>query len=135
MGVLGTICSVICGAIGIAFSFWFFPTYGVWHAEQAGRAQLAEADYSKQVLVQTAKAKQDAAIFEAQAEINRAEGVAKANVIIGKSLKDNDAYLHYLWIHTLEDTKDQIIYVPTETNFPLMEASRFNHHQREKPNE
>lgn len=53
-------------------AFWFFPIYGVWTAEQNGKAQLAEAEYSKQVAVQTAKAKQESAGFEAQAEITRA---------------------------------------------------------------
>lgn len=115
---------VLVIAIGFGLSFWFFPIYGVWTAEQSGKAQLAEAEYSKQVAVQTAKAKQESASFEAQAEVTRAEGVAKANKIIGQSLKDNEAYLRYLWIHTMEDTKNQVIYVPTETGLPILEAGK-----------
>jgi len=65
------------------------------------------------------KAKKDAEI-----EVAKAEGVAKANQIIGDSLKSNDSYLKYLWIRGLKDTKDQVIYVPTETGLPILEASR-----------
>jgi regulator of protease activity HflC (stomatin/prohibitin superfamily) len=100
------------------------PLYNVWNAEQRGRAQLAEAEYSKQVAVQIAKAKQESAAYEAQAEIIRAGGVAKANQIIGESLKNNEDYLRYLWIDTMKDTHNQVIYVPTETNLPILEASR-----------
>lgn len=113
---------VIIGVIG--FGMWLFPTYGVWAAEQEGKAELAKADYSKQVAVQTAKAKNDAAKFEADAEVTRAYGVAKANNIIGESLKNNEAYLRYLWIHTMEDTKNQVIYVPTEAGLPVLEAGK-----------
>ncbi len=38
----------------------------------------------------------------ADAEVIRAEGVAKANKIIGDSLKDNEGYLRYLWIQGLQ---------------------------------
>lgn len=116
--------SVLFIVAAISLALWFFPVYGVWTAEQNGKAQLAEAEYSKQVAVQTAKAKQESASYEAQAEITRAGGVAKANQIIGESLKDNEAYLRYLWIHTMEDTKNQVIYVPTETSLPILEATR-----------
>jgi hypothetical protein len=50
--------------------------------------------------------------------------VAKANQIIGQSLKDNEAYLRYLWIDKVDSTKGQIIYVPTEAGLPILEAGR-----------
>jgi len=65
------------------------------------------------------KAKKDAEI-----EVAKAEGVAKSNQIIGDSLKSNDSYLKYLWIRSLKDTKDQVIYVPTENGLPILEATR-----------
>jgi hypothetical protein len=56
--------------------------------------------------------------------------VAQANKIIGDSLKDNEAYLRYLWIQNLENSKDRtIVYVPTEANLPILEAGRL---QQEK---
>lgn len=109
---------------GIGGCMYVGPQYNVWNKSMEGQAELAQADYSKQVAVQAAKAKQDSAQYEAQAEIIRAGGVAKANEIIGKSLENNEAYLKYLWIHTMEDTHNQVIYVPTETNLPILEAAK-----------
>lgn len=72
------------------------------------------------------KAKKDAEI-----EVARAEGVAKANMIIGDSLKNNEPYLRYLWINNLKETKNDVIYVPTETGLPILEATR---HMENKSN-
>jgi hypothetical protein len=103
---------------------WGMPHYRIYHARMAGEAELANATYSKQAAVQTALAKRDSANYEAQAEVIRAGGVAKANSIIGDSLRNNEAYLRYLFVNNLADTKNQVIYVPTETNLPILEASR-----------
>lgn len=92
-----------------------------------GKAELAKADFSKQVAVQEAQAKKDSAQLLADSEIIRAGGVAKANQIIGDSLKGNDAYLCYLWIDKLDSTKGQIVYVPTEAGLPILEAGRSVH--------
>jgi hypothetical protein len=59
----------------------------------------------------------------ANAEIARAKGVAEANQIIADSLKNNEAYLRYLWIDKLSDNQN-VIYVPTEAGLPLLEAGR-----------
>jgi hypothetical protein len=100
------------------------PQYNVYSARKAGEAELAQADFSKQVAVQTAIAKNQAAEYEAQAEVTRAKGVAQANKIIGDSLQNNEAYLRYLFVNNLADTKDQVIYIPTEANLPILEAKR-----------
>lgn len=100
------------------------PQYKVYSARMDGEAELAQANFSKQVAVQTAIAKNDAAKYEADAEVTRAEGVAKANKIIGDSLTNNEAYLRYLFVNNLEHTQNQIIYVPTEANLPILEAKR-----------
>jgi len=100
------------------------PVYNVWLAQKAGEAELAKADQNKQIAVAQARAKAESAKYEAEAEITRAAGVAKANEIIGASLRGNEAYLRYLWINGLENNKNAVIYVPTETNLPLLEASR-----------
>ena len=72
------------------------------------------------------EAKKQSAQSFADAEVIRAQGVAKANAIIGQSLKDNEAYLRYLWISKLSDAegKGQVIYVPTEAGLPILEANR-----------
>jgi hypothetical protein len=121
---------VLCGAAAFAFSllvlvFMFgMPWYWIYHQHQEGRAMLAKAEYEKQILVQEAMSKMEAAKSLAAAEVTRAEGVAKANKIIGDSLKDNREYLHYLWIHNLEEGNNAVIYVPTEANLPILEAGR-----------
>lgn len=102
----------------------FWPPYNVWQQRQEGMAELAKADFSKQVAVQEAKAKEESSKYLAQAEIERAKGVAAANKIIGDSLKGNESYLRYLWIHSLAEGKNEVIYVPTEANLPILEASR-----------
>lgn len=107
-----------------ALGLWGCPQYNVYSSRMAGEAELAQANYSKQVSVQTSLAKKDAAQYEAEAEVIRAGGVAKANSIIGDSLKNNEAYLRYLFVNNLADTKNQVIYVPTEANLPILEAGK-----------
>jgi regulator of protease activity HflC (stomatin/prohibitin superfamily) len=98
--------------------------YAVWAKGKAGQAELAKADYNRQIAVREAKAKKESAVLLAQAEIERARGVAKANKIIGTSLQGNEDYLRYLWVNGLHEGKNQVIYIPTETNMPIMEAGR-----------
>ena len=102
------------------------PIYGVWSARKAGEAELAQADQNRQIAVAQARAKAESAHFLAEAEITRAEGVARANEIIGKSLRGNEEYLRYLWINGLEQNKNAVIYVPTEASLPILEAGRLS---------
>ena len=98
------------------------PIYGVWQQSLAGKAELQKAEYTRQVAVLEAQAKKDSAQQLADAEIIRATGVAKANQIIGDSLKDNREYLQYLYITGLEDGSKNgnvTIYVPTEGGMPV----------------
>jgi len=103
-----------------------YPPYRVYNAKMNGEAELAQANYAKQVQVQDALAKKESAKSLADAEVIRASGVAKANAIIGESLKGNESYLRYLWIQNLSasEGKGQVIYVPTEAGLPILEASR-----------
>lgn len=117
-GIVFVIAAIIVGL------FWGIPQYSVYSSRLSGQAQLAESLASKQVKVQEALAAKESAQSYADAEVIRAGGVAKANQIIGDSLKDNEAYLRYLFVNNLENTKDQIIYVPTEANLPILEAGR-----------
>jgi len=107
------------------------PQYDIYSQRMAGQAVLAHAQSSREVAVAEAKAKMESADLLAQAEIKRAKGVATANKIIGESLKGNEAYLRYLWVNNLAETKDEVIYVPTETGLPILEANRMNHLNRE----
>lgn len=113
---------LIGGGTGGCMYGW--PQYKVYEQRLAGESELAKANYSKQVAVQEAVAKRDASKMLAQAEVERAKGVAQANKIIGDSLKNNEDYLRYLFVNGLENTQNQIIYVPTEANLPILEAGR-----------
>ncbi len=115
---------VVCAAIlGLMFGM---PLYNVWQQEMTGKAEFSRAEQNRKIKVEEAKAEKESAIFRAEAEIERAKGVAKANEIIGGSLKDNREYLIYLWIQALNDETNSIIYVPTESNVPILEADRFS---------
>jgi regulator of protease activity HflC (stomatin/prohibitin superfamily) len=98
------------------------PMYNVWQQSLAGKAELQKAEYTRQVAVLEAQAKKDSASQLADAEVIRATGVAKANQIIGNSLKDNREYLQYLYITGLEEGSSKgnvTIYVPTEGGMPV----------------
>ncbi len=119
------------------------PQYRVYSKTLDGKAKLEESKHSKLITIEDAKAKNQAAISEAEAKITmakaynkamvikaegqrqadsiRAIGVARANEIIGQSLKGNSDYLHFLWIDQLKDG-GQKVYIPTEANLPIMEA-------------
>jgi regulator of protease activity HflC (stomatin/prohibitin superfamily) len=60
---------------------------------------------------------------DAEIEIARAMGVAKANEIIAGSI--TEGYLRYRWVEGLQKSDMQVVYVPTEANLPVMEASRW----------
>ncbi len=109
---------------GIGGCMWGLPQYKVYKQEMAGRAILAEAESSRQVAILEARAKKEAAVSLAAAEVERAKGVAAANQIIGDSLHNNEDYLRYLFVNAMEHTSNQVIYVPTEANLPILEASR-----------
>lgn len=119
----------ICAALGVVLlvggvGMVGCPSYNVYSARMHGEAELAQASQNRQIKVQEAQALAESAGFQAQAEITRASGVARANQIIGDSLKNNEAYLRYLYVNNLADTKDQVIYVPTEGGLPILEAGK-----------
>ncbi|QHC35390.1 membrane protease subunit [Komagataeibacter xylinus] len=110
---LGTVL-VMCVGAGL----YGCPRYSVYSAKMTGEAELAQATQNRQVLVQTAQAERDA-------EILRAEGTAKANKIIGESLKENAEYLRWLWISKLDNqTNKTVVYVPTDGMVPQLETGR-----------
>lgn len=51
-----------------------------------------------------------------------AHGVARSSRIIGELLRNNEAYLHWLWIDNIEKNPQEVIYVPTEANLHTLEA-------------
>lgn len=113
---------VIVAFVGImAFGY---PSYLVWEQNKVGEAELARAEQNRQIAIQEARAKEESAKSLANAEIIRAQGIAEANRIIGDSLKNNDAYIRYLWVEALRETNNAVVYIPTEAGIPMTEATR-----------
>lgn len=124
VGVLG-IGLILLIIVGLLVGW---PQYSVFAARKHGEAELARATQNRQVRVQEALAKFEAADYDAKAEVRRAQGVAAANKIIAESLGGPEGYLRWRYIEMLQETSEkgghQIIYLPTEAGLPLLEAGR-----------
>lgn len=122
---LFTIVSVIIvSVIIIGLALWGAPKYRIYKLDLNGQAMLREAEWTKKIAIEEARAEKESATELAAAEVERAKGVAQANEIIGDSLKGNSEYLRYLWIEGLKDENNETIYIPTEAGLPILEASR-----------
>jgi hypothetical protein len=120
-GIRFAVCIAIFLALGGSYGC---PQYNVWQKGLAGQARLAEAEQSRKIAIEEAKAIQESAQYKAQAEIIRAKGVAEANRIISEGLGGPEGYLRYLWIDSLTEREGDTIYVPTEAGLPILEATR-----------
>lgn len=111
--------------VSTGFLAYGCPKYKIYSREMTGKAELAQAESNRKIAILEAEAKRESAKALASAEVERAKGVAEANKIIGDSLHGNDIYLKYLWIQSLsEGQHKEVVYVPTETNLPILEATR-----------
>lgn len=124
MNAAGTIILVAFGAMVLFGGLVGCPHYNVYLSEMGGKAEAMKAEQNRRILVTEAQAKLDAAKLTNQAEIERARGLAEANMLIGDSLKGNEAYLRYLWIQNIGNQNADIIYVPTEAGLPILEAGK-----------
>lgn len=114
--------SIVSGMIAIFLVSMMIgmPFYKVWSQEMRGKAALAEATQSKMIQIETARA-----------ELESAELRAKAIKIVGQTAKDFPEYRQQEFIgafgEALREGKiEQIIYVPTEANLPILEAGQRN---------
>lgn len=80
-----------CGVVAL-----FVPSVRVMIEEQNGKAEFAKAESTRQIRVLEAKAELESAELRGKAEIIKAEATAKANQILGDSLKNNENYLRYM---------------------------------------
>ena len=111
---------VVIGLImGLAYGL---PKYNIYRREMSGKAQLKEAEWNRQIAIQEAQAIKESASLLKDAEIIRAEGIAEANKIIAGSITEE--YIKYKFIEGLNDGNTEVIYVPTEANLPILEATR-----------
>lgn len=122
--ILGVVGIVILFVMTWAYFNFASPYINIWQQSMKGQAELAHAEYNRQIAICEAQAKKESAKSLSEAEVIRAEGVAKANKIIGDSLEGNEGYLRYLWIQGLQTNQMQVVYVPTEANLPILETQR-----------
>lgn len=121
--------SVFGIAVFILILMFGLPRYRVWQQEMSGKAEMAKAEQNRRILVEEARARLEAEKLNAQAEIERAKGMAEAMKIENGTL--NTTYNQYLFIRTLEKLADkgnlpQIIYMPSAGLVPTMEVSNPN---------
>ena len=109
-------------AVGAGLA-WGLPQYRVWSQGMAGQAQLAEAEYNRQIAIREAEANLEAEILNAQAEVARAEGAAEAMYAVQDALSDE--YIRYLWVRMMAGNEN-VIYIPTEGSLPILEAGHRN---------
>lgn len=116
-----TIVAIIVSVAVLAAAMFVIPLYTVWEREMAGKAELSQAEYSKQVKIEEAKANLEAEKLNAQAEYERAKGAAEAIKVENGELTEN--YIRYLWVRQQDNLNDKtVIYIPTEAGVPILEA-------------
>lgn len=125
----GLIKKVLLGILAVALiviSMAFIrPWYNVWSQEMEGKAEFAKAEQNRKIKIEEARANLETEKLNAQAEIERAKGAAEAIRIENGSI--TPTYIQYLWVRQQSDLSDKtVIYVPTETNLPILESTRMN---------
>lgn len=120
----GNVDNVLLGMIVtfvvLIFLFFLFawPQYKVWQQGMAGQAQLSKAQQSKQIAIETAKA-----------ELESSKLRAEAIKVMGKAAQEFPEYRQQEFIGAFgealrEGNINQIVYVPTEANIPVLEAGK-----------
>jgi len=117
--IIGIIASVVI-ILTICFAI---PYYNVWQQEMSGRAEFAKAEQNRKIKIEEARANLEAEKLNAEAEVERAKGAAKAIEIENGSI--TPTYIQYLWVRQQNlNQGDKVIYIPTETGLPILEAGR-----------
>lgn len=119
-GTIWTVAGIVAVVVALAF---IRPWYNVWSQEMEGKAEFAKAEQNRKIRIEEAKANLEAEKLNAQAEVERAKGAAEAIRIENGSI--TPTYIQYLWVRQQSDLSDKtVIYVPTETNLPILESTR-----------
>ncbi len=126
--IVGILVGIAVFVVAMAF---VMPWYNVWSQEMEGKAEFAKAEQNRKIKIEEAKANLEAEKLNAQAEVERAKGAAEAIRIENGSI--TPTYIQYLWVRQQSDLSDKtVIYVPTETNLPILESTRMLN-QAQKP--
>lgn len=118
---MSPIKKVVIGLIIVVTSIlllWGYQHFKVFSAEMSGKAKLIEAEQSRKVIIEQAKA-----------ELEAAQMTADAISIVGEVASKYPEYRQQMFIQgfseALKEGKiNQIIYVPTEASIPILEAGK-----------
>lgn len=118
MGIVGlVILGLFLFGLTVGGFSWGCPYYDVWQQGMAGEAKLRRAKQEKLIMV-----------TQAEAEREAAKARSEAIKIIGEAAKQYPEYRQQEFIgafaEALQNVQKTIIYVPTEANIPITEASR-----------
>lgn len=117
-GSIELLALIFVTGIVVILVMFLMPKYRVYSQELRGQAALAEAKSSKQVQVE-----------QARGELESSKLRAEAIEIIGRAAKEYPEYRTQEFIGSFgealrEGNIEQIIYVPTEANIPVLEAGK-----------
>jgi hypothetical protein len=112
------IAGILSGILLIIICMVVFPLYAVWQQGLAGKAALKKAEQERQILVQQAQAELDASGLRAQ-----------AIQVVGQAAKDFPEYRYQEFLGAFAEALqnggiDKLIFVPTEAQIPITEATR-----------
>lgn len=124
MGIKSILLSIICAIVLVVGLFFGIPYYNVWEQEMSGKAEFAKAEQNRKIRIEEAKANLESEKLNAQAEVERAKGAAKAIKIENGAI--TPTYIQYLWVRQQNTNANKIIYIPTEAGLPILEAGRTN---------
>ena len=108
---------LLCSVVAVVILFGG-PMYRVWSAGKSGEAKLRQAESEKQIMIETAKAELESSKLRAQ-----------AIETVGAMSQKYPEYRQQEFIAAFGEAiqsgqVEQIIYVPTEANIPIVEARR-----------
>lgn len=123
--ILGAIIFVFLAAV-IAIPMWGMPKYRIYSQTMRGTAAFKEAEIDRQILVEEARAQEEALAMKAQGEAARerikADATSYAIEKLGATLESYPSYLRWMWINEVAGGEGDRIYIPTEAGMPILEA-------------
>lgn len=113
---------------GVGGCMWGWPKYKVYSQSMRGQADFKEAEINRQILVEEARAQEEALQLRAQGEAQRekikADATAYAIGRVGEALESHQSYLRWMWINEIAGGDGERIYIPTEAGIPILEARK-----------
>ena len=131
-GEISVIVFVIAIGLFVCILFatgWGWAHFRLWKVQYTGKALEIEKKYKGQAILAEAKSARMARVEAARAEKEAAQLTADAIKIVGEMAKKYPEYRNQEFILSFgealrEGNINQVVYVPTEANIPIMEAGR-----------